>query len=459
MTDDKCTSHGSSSCETRTDIVFALGLLFLIISSAIVFLFFLRRFKPPINGRSPILITISAVSSILLLFYASVRQKFFATACLDAYWVGMLLFTAALVPYLLRCLRLYFAYYGQLDRQTELVRNLKKERVLVYILLAVEAVVAFILGIVEITLSNKLDPADPALCTSTVSLAINGLGFILLAMVLVFIGLVYLLRKVSDEFNINNELKAFCFVCVCCLIPFFALQLNKDYAWPGNPYALYCLGAVAFFTLVFSVFIPLVFSFRDPRLSAARSRSKNQTGSVHASAMLLTSEGAVATGNQYQNMISSPEHKQQLAPLTFEEFLMAEEDHRKVWETYLARSFQLPLYSFYLEVQDFTSQFHILSDAERRKRVEKIVDSYIIEDSQFELSFIDLEIRKRHIYHPFTPEAVISQHMFQEVEQLVALRLSGETWQDFLRSQTYKQYRRQVRESSLLRDQLIHRSS
>jgi hypothetical protein len=455
-TDDQ----NSETVRIRTDIFFAIGLIYSIVAAAIIFLFWHRRTLVPINARSPTLLLISAVSELVLVAYAAIRQKFLTgIACPDAFWVLFVLFPLALFPYLFRCIRLYFHYYGQMKRQNQLAHKFASERFNTYVLFACMAAVMVALAIVQASAHTELSPDDQDRCQDFVGQSLYVVAGALLIFMALFVLAIYVLRRVNDEYSINMELKLVCLGTVLCLVPFFVLSVT-NYQWPKSPYPPICFALLSVFSLVISVVWPLVQSFRVHQNDDS---SGSQNHHHHMYSMPVEHEVKTTEEQQPIQQYLNPD-----GALSFSQFIQIDDDHRRVFETYLARTFQLPLLRFWADVRDYNHSFPFWSPSEQRAHADEIMETYIVEDARWELTSVDADVRKRAVrklrmmmdtdsgvptmsFGSYEPEPVLGSvsssavyaRMFDDVEKQVLQLLEGEIWDAFFSSATMKQWKRE----------------
>eukprot|EP00762_Andalucia_godoyi_P005912 ANDGO_00081.mRNA.1 hypothetical protein len=477
----------SQQVRVRTEIVFVIGIIYGFCCGVVLGLFYRRRKIDPIKARSPILLLIANGASLILVTYAAVRQKYlYSFACPDVFWLLFTLFPATVFPYFLRCVRLYFQYNGQMQKtQSSIAHKFASERFNVYVMIIALAFVSVPLAIVQGVRYDQLSPDHQDACQDFVGDSFYVIAGALLIFMFLFIAAIYVLRNVRDEYSINSELKLVCFFTVMCLVPFFVMSLTIG-SWPASPYPPLFFALLSFLCMIISVLWPLVQSYRSKSASSGGFMSGTGAAAtaaiVGAGAMGRPRRGTSSKGPQSAtgtSRLADEDPRSPLNPdavLNFSQFIQIDDDHRKTFETYLARTFQLPLLNFWLEVREFNQNFSFWSNTDQRSHVDQIVETYIQDDSRWELSQIDNDARKKVMRKlrfmdaghssseastysslssygtsPYEDGALsasqnsshVFAHLFDELEKLVYQKLEGEIWETFLSSNTLQKWKRE----------------
>lgn len=463
-------SDADSQTRLRTELVFVLGLVYGVLAGVILALFYHRRFLDPIKARSPILLLIANVSALVLTVYAAIRQKYLSEeACPDVFWLLFTLFPACVFPYFLRCVRLYFQYTGQMKKVTDLALKFASERFNVQVLCWALLFDIAVCGIVQGVAWPALNGTDQQECREFVGFSFYVVAAALLVFMFLFIGAIYVLRGVRDEFSITTELKLVCLCTVLCLTPFFVISIVVG-PWPKSAYPPLFFGILSVFCLIISVLWPLVKSYQLQRSSRFASQTMANATSNPTGIM----SGRIR-GQSIGPQVRSDDARTPLNPdsaINFIQFIQMDAEHLQIFKTFLVRTFQLPLLNFWLEVQDYNEHFSSWTPPVQQSNAQKIVETYIESESRWELEGIELEARKRVLRNfpksgkgqtdsaggqtTFSSSIVeegymatsgqiaspqLLAHLFDEVQRLVRHRLECEIWESFLSSQTMQKWK------------------
>eukprot|EP01119_Soliformovum_irregulare_P003914 TRINITY_DN14955_c0_g1_i1.p1 TRINITY_DN14955_c0_g1~~TRINITY_DN14955_c0_g1_i1.p1 ORF type:complete len:492 (-),score=137.91 TRINITY_DN14955_c0_g1_i1:151-1626(-) len=214
-----------------------------------IVLFVLRRNLYPIKQREPLLLGLSAVGGYLL-FTEFSWEAFWTPAlwpCPLPHWTIWFTYPYYFIPYLLRAVRLLFIFRlnwaninmglladdkAELPRSTRFLVRYRKQLLRVGFLLFPLSAIALLVGLIrQFEIETNL-PGNFGCGNTRVFFLLT---MVLLTVFLIFlVAVIWLLRTVKDEFNINRELQVVAGSWILFIYPFIIANLVAKYGPNGH---------------------------------------------------------------------------------------------------------------------------------------------------------------------------------------------------------------------------------
>eukprot|EP01028_Stygiella_incarcerata_P011247 TRINITY_DN626_c0_g1_i1.p1 TRINITY_DN626_c0_g1~~TRINITY_DN626_c0_g1_i1.p1 ORF type:complete len:474 (-),score=91.60 TRINITY_DN626_c0_g1_i1:1199-2620(-) len=452
--------------QTRTDVVFGLGVAYFFVSIVTLILFFYRRKMPPLRARAPILVLISGISLLVMVVYTTVRQKFLPWkdfhSCLDVYWLLLVFIPSCLIPYLLRCIRLYAFWYhtnrafmDDMKVHPSLAKAMKEQQSLSMLLInrvgslfkpfrhhrwlaerfhvkvfsLIMGFILLVLAILQVVFFDELVRDGEKTCGPIVRGLMVGLAIVILIFVLFFSLVIMKIRHISDEFSINRELQFVCVACIVCTTAFFVLMM-MGYDWPSYPYAGWCFAVLAIHVMVVSVAIPLVGTYTYNRMVTR----ENMVVMAHEKMPLFRGAKSPLFDGNLLSILQDP-------PLV------------PVFMDYVRSQMLLGIFFAWERIHEFRTWLQVNEDSSSqediRKQASHIVDAYFREDHSYELPDDDVPSQmKQSIVKTFDNADAVDPSLFDEVAKILHdLLISG-----FRTSHAYFTFRKKQSRANALED-------
>lgn len=414
---------------------------------------------------------VAGVSSVLMCTYFGIRQKFLdgVDVCPDVLWVCSIFLDLIVTPYLLRSIHLYYLYYvlneavglagtdlkqsrnsislaespfpasaslskpllGPAPRSFSSNNSLRRslewffrsspavqEKYLLVVLGASIGVVVVFVLCLQFALFTQLDGNNQKECLRLVAYVILGIAIFLMAVMLFFVLLTWLLRAVHDEHDMNRELQVVCFFTTLCMVAYFAL-IGADYWWPprrgrSSPYAAYPFIVLIFVTFVASFLWPLVRSYQ-----VQWNGLKTRASLRNIEEMGADSKGSADSPATLKGALSNPVQ-------------------RKNFTTFLARSFELQSLRFY---EGIISLKRMTQDDEaRNSRAREMIKLYVGPDAPQEIPNMTSQM-KDHLIE-VSLQRSIPVDIFAEMEKWLLRTLEDDMFPRFLLSSTLSEYKK-----------------
>eukprot|EP01156_Anaeramoeba_ignava_P018528 Anaeramoba_ignava/a92053_26.p1 GENE.a92053_26~~a92053_26.p1 ORF type:complete len:434 (+),score=71.77 a92053_26:6-1307(+) len=373
------------------------------------FILFIRRWdKQPIKARSPLLLSISSVAGYIMITHYCWMTWYSEEnwPCIVSHWLIWAVMSWYYVPYILRCLRLFFIFKinfektemhkgkdGEKKKQGFFVRKrhwFTDRRLLIWLIIFNTLV--FLFGLFRQFYYSDNYPGRYG-CTVT-TLYLTGMTVIFVFFLTFFLISIWFLRKVRDEFNINNELKAVSLTWTLLIIPYIIIQ------WVGYNEDI-------FTTTYFQVLWPLVSYIISDVYPLHLSYISSQIITFSTSNVLSSLKTII--GNER-------------ACKHFEEFLVGE--------------FSVENLLFYQDV----ARFKLLTDSDEINSQGKVIfDKYIDPSSVLEVNIDSNEKQQitKEIVNPYTG-------IFDKSQESIFMLMERDSYPRFLKSAICTKFKKEL---------------
>ncbi|KAL9642026.1 hypothetical protein ABK040_004079 [Willaertia magna] len=397
--------------------IFGFALVFYVCIFALVII---RRNKSPLKDRSPYLLLVSAVAGSLGLAYMYSRLYLdLALVCPITYYVVAFALITYFVPYLFRCFRTIMQWKlakakaelmdsnqpSSTPNDKKPVKKVKEESatvdvelveegrkggnkkfksvaknekyakliasqfyfserfliIVLIVLLAVWALLVFIIHMIVLFGGNSLNPSCQKRCNEHEGIALRAfIGFTIL-LIIPFAILLFMMRNINDDFSIRNEMIIMFVFAIMMAIPLIVLAATPGAFWPESATVGYFIGILLFGSFLISVIYPL-------GLSLLRTTNFST---------LFKFNKADETTVQEVSQAKVPQHE------TFD-FYLTDSEAREVFKQFLVREFSVENLMFYTEVQYFKQLEQ--DDETLKETAQTIYDTYVQLGAPFEIN-------------------------------------------------------------------------
>ncbi|KAJ6245794.1 regulator of g protein signaling [Anaeramoeba flamelloides] len=361
------------------------------------YLFIKRRNKQPIKARSPTLLSLSSVAAYIVITHNSL-SIWYGTEhwpCIISFWLTYLIIPWYFLPYIFRCLRLFFIFNinsqkaltnsgtGN-DKQSWLMRRRKwfsDKHLLRWLYLLCFGLFAF--GLYRQFIDERNYP-DRYGCATTETAIISLSAFFGPFLALIIFS-IWFLRSIRDEFNINKELKIITFVWIVTIVPYLVLSY---------------IGNVTVSALLSVYYNAITYIVSD----------------VHP--LYLSYIGAERIKVPSSSILSSLDN------------VLKDEHAHDAFKDFLVQEFSVENILFWDEVEDFKK---LAERDEIKERARYIYDKYIDPSSVFE---VNLDSNDKEQIKKSLKKTTID--MYNEPQNSIFDLMESDSWPRFLKSNLCK---------------------